>query len=93
MSISKQKGGGGKTTTMSPGAAAGQGMSFAYKLDFLLKGTELIVADPKGSTEWKCSVCGCTDDHACPGGCYWVEPGLCSRCIKQRKSKEEKQHD
>lgn len=28
----------------------------------------------------KCSVCGCTDDCACPGGCYWVADGLCSRC-------------
>jgi hypothetical protein len=27
-----------------------------------------------------CRVCGCTDDHACPGGCFWVEPDLCSRC-------------
>lgn len=27
-----------------------------------------------------CRVCGCTDDRACPGGCYWVEPDLCSRC-------------
>lgn len=28
----------------------------------------------------RCHVCGCTDDRACPGGCYWVEPGLCSHC-------------
>lgn len=28
----------------------------------------------------KCRVCGCTDDHACPGGCYWVEEDLCSQC-------------
>ena len=27
-----------------------------------------------------CRVCGCTDDQACPGGCYWVEDGLCSQC-------------
>lgn len=27
-----------------------------------------------------CRICGCTDDHACEGGCWWVEPGLCSRC-------------
>lgn len=30
--------------------------------------------------EEKCWVCGCTDNHACEGGCYWVLPGLCSRC-------------
>ncbi len=27
-----------------------------------------------------CRVCGCTDQHACEGGCYWVGPALCSRC-------------
>lgn len=27
-----------------------------------------------------CRVCGCTDLHACEGGCYWVEPDLCSQC-------------
>ena len=29
----------------------------------------------------RCRVCGCTDDHACPGGCYWVEEDLCSECV------------
>ena len=28
----------------------------------------------------KCRDCGCTDEHACLGGCYWVEPNLCSAC-------------
>lgn len=28
----------------------------------------------------KCRVCGCTQERACPGGCYWVEPDLCSSC-------------
>lgn len=28
----------------------------------------------------KCMFCGCTDDHACPGGCSWIAPNLCSRC-------------
>ncbi|MCK9435726.1 MAG: hypothetical protein M0Q12_00795 [Synergistaceae bacterium] len=27
-----------------------------------------------------CRVCGCTDNHACEGGCYWVEEDLCSAC-------------
>lgn len=27
-----------------------------------------------------CRVCGCTEDCACPGGCRWVAPGLCSSC-------------
>lgn len=29
---------------------------------------------------FQCRVCGCTDARACPGGCGWVEPGLCSSC-------------
>lgn len=33
-----------------------------------------------------CRICGCTDDNACLGGCYWVEDpkgmgDLCSNCI------------
>jgi len=29
----------------------------------------------------KCRVCGCTDDRACKGGCYWVAVDLCSKCF------------
>lgn len=34
----------------------------------------------------RCHVCGCTDDRACPDGCYWVEKDLCSRCVNQQES-------
>jgi hypothetical protein len=27
-----------------------------------------------------CRVCGCTQHAACAGGCFWVEPELCSSC-------------
>lgn len=27
-----------------------------------------------------CRVCGCSQDHACPGGCYWLTDDLCSNC-------------
>lgn len=27
-----------------------------------------------------CRACGCTEDYACPGGCSWVDPTLCSAC-------------
>lgn len=27
-----------------------------------------------------CRECGCTNDMACPGGCFWVEEDLCSAC-------------
>ncbi len=32
------------------------------------------------SFAWRCRVCGCTNERACPGGCHWVEPNLCSEC-------------
>lgn len=28
----------------------------------------------------ECLGCGCTDERACPGGCAWSEPGICTRC-------------
>lgn len=28
----------------------------------------------------RCRSCACSDTNACPGGCTWVEPDLCSRC-------------
>lgn len=35
---------------------------------------------------WRCRVCGCTDEHACPDGCYWVEEDLCSACDGKAES-------
>jgi len=29
-----------------------------------------------------CRECGCTDRHACPDGCHWVQPDLCSECTE-----------
>jgi len=36
----------------------------------------------KEPTPGTCRVCGCTDDHACPEGCSWVDRDhtLCSAC-------------
>jgi hypothetical protein len=33
-------------------------------------------------TPGTCAVCGCTDDRACPGGCWWINGSntLCSEC-------------
>lgn len=33
-----------------------------------------------------CTDCGCTEDNACEGGCFWItrEPPVCSRCWLQR---------
>jgi hypothetical protein len=33
--------------------------------------------------ELPCRDCGCTDSHACAGGCSWTEPGLCSACTTE----------
>lgn len=33
--------------------------------------------------EQRCRVCGCTDERACPGGCWWIENDLCSNCAKE----------
>jgi hypothetical protein len=34
----------------------------------------------------RCRVCGCTDDRACEGGCFWVDKDdtLCSTCAGTR---------
>lgn len=37
----------------------------------------LPVEHPAGS----CRLCGCTDEHACDGGCFWIAEGLCSACV------------
>lgn len=40
------------------------------------KGQFLVTPDLSQS----CRVCGCTWDHACESGCYWVAEDLCSSC-------------
>lgn len=34
----------------------------------------------------ECTMCGCTDERACPGGCWWVhgplDDPLCSGCAR-----------
>nr|WP_092074966.1 hypothetical protein [Dendrosporobacter quercicolus]NSL49594.1 hypothetical protein [Dendrosporobacter quercicolus DSM 1736]SDN24132.1 hypothetical protein SAMN04488502_11550 [Dendrosporobacter quercicolus] len=45
---------------------------------------ERIIAEIEAEAEPavpRCQICGCTDNHACPGGCYWVRPDLCSACL------------
>lgn len=39
-----------------------------------------------------CRVCGCTDNHACEGGCEWVENeyNLCSKCQESYQEKKNK---
>jgi len=47
-----------------------------YRIMHLMK----TITEIKRPKEQKCRVCGCTQNRACPGGCYWVEPDLCSAC-------------
>ena len=46
----------------------------------IIQGIERRMRKVKKESPRKCRVCGCTDNKACPGGCYWVEDDLCSRC-------------
>jgi len=32
----------------------------------------------------KCRTVGCTDDEACPGGCSWSQPEICSTCAAKQ---------
>ena len=41
---------------------------------------EMLIVD-----EQKCRICGCTENNACEGGCYWVEDDLCSKCVGKVK--------
>lgn len=34
-----------------------------------------------GGAEGACRSCGCSETRACSGGCIWVTPHLCSRCL------------
>lgn len=52
-----------------------------------LRLTDLQALD-RGRGARSCSVCGCTDNYACPEGCTWVaagrpdtDPELCTRCV------------
>jgi hypothetical protein len=39
-----------------------------------------------------CYGCGCTDSMACPGGCYWVAPNLCSTCAPPAPIEDPEDH-
>ncbi len=41
---------------------------------------ERLAARLAGADLPRCRVCGCTDDQACAGGCWWVADDLCSAC-------------
>jgi hypothetical protein len=36
---------------------------------------------PDPTAGWTCIGCGCTNERACAGGCWWVGKNKCSRCF------------
>jgi hypothetical protein len=47
---------------------------------------EIVAQSEHPKTRWHegtCKRCGCTDDHACPGGCSWADEThmLCTQCV------------
>lgn len=47
---------------------------------FAERGVGPDIVDALSAALPSCRQCGCTDGLACPGGCSWVEPDLCSAC-------------
>lgn len=45
----------------------------------------LPVPTPLIPVSGSCVACGCTEEHACEGGCAWVDEGrlLCSSCLSR----------
>ncbi len=40
----------------------------------------MLKAKQKRPKKQKCIYCGCTQENACAGGCWWVAPNVCSNC-------------
>jgi len=79
------------------GIESGEDLIARYKRDpagiFNFRGigkeTRELITNELGSKireEKKCRVCGCDDLHACKGGCFWIEPDLCSQCYEKMNS-------
>ena len=57
----------------------------AFEVEFLGNLLATVKVDAM-RPEYTCVYCGCTDSHACAGGCYWVEQhqhtptGVCNNC-------------
>ena len=73
----------GLTTRMErPGLILSRAVRYwCFDIPELLNGVRLWAIMEVESAKRRCRVCGCTDDHACPGGCSWVEEDLCSACV------------
>jgi len=63
---------------MAPDPAAVERLNEAlapFHLVLAIRRGEVLLGD-------ECEICGCTEEEACPGGCWWVAPGLCSACAE-----------
>lgn len=47
------------------------------------------IARYEEATVHRCRICGCTEEHGCEFGCYWVERDLCSECALNDKFVDE----
>jgi len=47
---------------------------------------EAVAAELRHTT--MCKYCGCSAMHACPGGCSWIAPRVCSdpRCVEKHEA-------
>jgi hypothetical protein len=51
------------------------GTGFKQRLKLTVTGRDALRHLPE-----MCIKCGCTEDRACPGGCSWAAPNVCSSC-------------
>ena len=40
----------------------------------------------------QCRVCGCTDEHGCENGCFWIENDLCDNCVDAESERKRLLH-
>jgi hypothetical protein len=57
---------------------------FQRFIDYYEKAQQTGKRAPVDTSTWVCRICGCDDNHACPGGCWWVEKDLCSACESKK---------
>lgn len=64
-----------------------------FGFDLLIPNPDKAEADRQAriaaGEEEVCRVCGCSDTKACPDGCMWAEPGLCSSCVAKKAEGDE----
>lgn len=51
----------------------------------LTAGAEHLVQAEVTVTVRQCRICGCTDNEACPDGCSWSQPEICSTCARRQE--------